>query len=394
MGTKRCNIAVVGLGNIGQAVHAPIAYQHARSRLWGVYEPRKGLAGKVVSRLKKTYKRTSSDDDEHLEPEIYESFEVLVNDSQIDAAILCVPHELHIPMAKQLLEQGKAVLCEKPLCTTSDAGTQFLEYLKSNHFDEKFFIGYMWRWDPSVLLLRSFVNGQRYGISKHPQHLEEFFLTGNYNSWAGNFKPIRVWRLKKRPKKIRPAYLHSVAESRAYEWLIDVWSHQSNLTQFLLATPRKVKDVKIRFNGGSFSFVEEFDGFASNCTFAWMMGNKFYRGMRISYGGTDVNLELQVPLNRDQTAKLEIFENKMPVKYDASNMEFKWMYQIQFERFLDLVEKNFVRIKLQDNQESLQQALNDIKLCENVIKSYQQKRQIPFENDREIFSINQKKERP
>ena len=67
------NIAVVGLGNIGQAVHVPLTYQNPRSLLWGVSEPRSALLVKVVDHLKKTMNgpRTRPD------PRFYEYFNAL-----------------------------------------------------------------------------------------------------------------------------------------------------------------------------------------------------------------------------------------------------------------------------------------------------------------------------
>ncbi len=329
--------------------------------------------------MNKHYKRIIPLPGQIAEPRIYEKFEDILKDEMVEAAILCVPHELHIPLSKQLLEHGKAVLCEKPLCTTSNAGADFFDYLRTNHLFDKFVLGYMWRWDPTILQLKSFITNQTHGISPYPQRIEEFFKTGGYNSWMGKFKPISVWQRKVHPPKVRPENLHSLAQSQAYEWLINVWAHQSNLTQFLFGSPKVVRDVTIGLTGGTFSFVEEFEGFNSGCEYAWVKGNRFYRGMRVFYEQTAVNLELQVPLNRDKVARLEVREKNMPVQTVIPSGETKWMYQVQFERFLDLLEKNYTRVTVSDNEKALREALMDIVLSESVIKSYQQKRPIMLE---------------
>jgi predicted dehydrogenase len=50
------------------------------------------------------------------------SFKEIVDDKAIDAVTLVVPASLHYRMARQLIEAGKHVLIEKPICTrTSDA---------------------------------------------------------------------------------------------------------------------------------------------------------------------------------------------------------------------------------------------------------------------------------
>lgn len=45
----------------------------------------------------------------------YKSYQDLLNDEQVDAVSICTPHNTHINLAKQALESGKKVLCEKPL---------------------------------------------------------------------------------------------------------------------------------------------------------------------------------------------------------------------------------------------------------------------------------------
>jgi len=375
------NIAVVGLGNIGQAVHAPLTYQNPRSLLWGVSEPRSALALKVLDHLNKTAKMPPDRMESTPAPHIYENFDALLKDEELEAAILCVPHELHIPMATQLLEEGKVVFCEKPLCTTSDVGRQFLDWLVENHCEDRFMLGYMWRWDPAVQRLHAFIDEEMHGLSRHPKRIEEFFRTGNYDSWLGKFRPITVRGFKPGPEKVRPAYLHSLSESLAYEWLINVWSHQSNLTQYLLGAPRAVRDVKIGVTGGKFSFMEDFGDFTSDCQYAWTRGNHFYRGIRIFGENSSANLELQVPLDSAKTANLEIRENGVPVDYGDAGVENRWMYATEFERFLDLLDHDYTQITAEDNRQALGDAVRDIQLAENVIKSHQQGAPVSFSED-------------
>ena len=49
---------------------------------------------------------------------IYDSFEDLVRDGDVDAVDICLPHHLHSPAIAAAAQRGKHVLCEKPLCTT------------------------------------------------------------------------------------------------------------------------------------------------------------------------------------------------------------------------------------------------------------------------------------
>src|ERR1700733_9913891 len=42
----------------------------------------------------------------------------ILGDSSIDSVHICTPNAQHFPMAKDALQAGKHVICEKPLATT------------------------------------------------------------------------------------------------------------------------------------------------------------------------------------------------------------------------------------------------------------------------------------
>jgi predicted dehydrogenase len=49
---------------------------------------------------------------------LYSDFNELVNDADVDAVDICLPHHLHAPAILAAAKAGKHVLCEKPLCLT------------------------------------------------------------------------------------------------------------------------------------------------------------------------------------------------------------------------------------------------------------------------------------
>ena len=57
----------------------------------------------------------------------YESFEALLDDDRVDVLHLATPNHLHYPLAKQALEAGKHVVCEKPLAVTSEQSAELVE---------------------------------------------------------------------------------------------------------------------------------------------------------------------------------------------------------------------------------------------------------------------------
>jgi predicted dehydrogenase len=59
-------------------------------------------------------------------PKITTDYREIVRDSAIDAVHICTPNAQHFPMAKNALQAGKHVICEKPLATSVEEGKELV----------------------------------------------------------------------------------------------------------------------------------------------------------------------------------------------------------------------------------------------------------------------------
>ena len=59
-------------------------------------------------------------------PTITSDYHDVLRDSTIDAVHICTPNAQHFPMAKEALEAGKHVICEKPLATSVEQGEELV----------------------------------------------------------------------------------------------------------------------------------------------------------------------------------------------------------------------------------------------------------------------------
>ena len=80
-----------------------------------------------------------------------------------DAAVICTPAHLHIPMAHQLANRGVDLLIEKPLSTSID-GIEELQQLVTQRELVVYVIAYVMRQHPLVESAKQAVHDKRFGL--------------------------------------------------------------------------------------------------------------------------------------------------------------------------------------------------------------------------------------
>src|SRR5579862_2861018 len=93
-------VAVVGLGKMG-ASHLGIINPHPDVKVAAVCDP----AGYVLDVLHK-----------YTGVPVYPDFNKMLNEVELDAAIIATPSRFHAAMVEQALDKGLHVFCEKPFC--------------------------------------------------------------------------------------------------------------------------------------------------------------------------------------------------------------------------------------------------------------------------------------
>ena len=97
----KVRIAIVGCGNISQ-LSAPGYLEHPNCEVYAFCDD---VPGRAEARAKQW----------GISPKIYADFDHVLNDSNVDAVELLIPHHLHLPMTLAALAAGKHVSCQKPM---------------------------------------------------------------------------------------------------------------------------------------------------------------------------------------------------------------------------------------------------------------------------------------
>lgn len=137
-----------------------IALQHAIG--WQNNAPR----GEIVAIADVTQSRAQYLSDHYTggKAKVYAGIEQLLADPNVEAVDICLPHHLHTGAIIDSARAGKAILCEKPLCTSLDDAKKIGDVLKKT--GATFVMGHNQLFQPSLIearrLIKSGVLGQPY----------------------------------------------------------------------------------------------------------------------------------------------------------------------------------------------------------------------------------------
>ncbi|MBN1834700.1 MAG: Gfo/Idh/MocA family oxidoreductase [Spirochaetales bacterium] len=147
----------------------------------------------LVSRKKETADALARD---LTVPKAYSRYEDLLNDKEIDAVHLTTVNNLHAPLARQAMEAGKHVLCEKPLAMNSKEAADLLKVARQTGVCHA--LCHNMRYYPLVKQARAMVRAGEAGEIRlvHGQYLQDWlFLETDYNwrlvsKWSGGSRAV------------------------------------------------------------------------------------------------------------------------------------------------------------------------------------------------------------
>ena len=110
----------------------------------------------------------------------YASIDELVGDADVDLAIVATPPSAHFDLTRRLLQAGKHVACEKPLCLTAAQADELIAAAEAG--ERVLTVHQNRRWDPDFLAVRRAVDAGLLG---------DLF---NVETFVGGFEhPCRAW---------------------------------------------------------------------------------------------------------------------------------------------------------------------------------------------------------
>jgi predicted dehydrogenase len=147
---KKWRFGIVGAGGISE-LHLKALEKETRAEVIAISDVA----------IDKARERAAS----HGISQIYGDYREMIRRGDVDAVIVCVPNDLHAPVAIEALRAGKHVLCEKPMAINGTLAQKMAEVAKQT--DRVLMIGQNNRFHSETFLLKELIDKGKLGQIYH-----------------------------------------------------------------------------------------------------------------------------------------------------------------------------------------------------------------------------------
>jgi len=138
---RRLRLGLLGCGPISQAAHLDAIRKARNAELYAICDVAEGLTDRVAAIC---------------QPEaVYNDFAAMLDDPQVEAVVIAVADQFHVPLCRQALAAGKPVLIEKPLGVTIEECENLREIVARSGL--VFQVGNNRRFEPGMTAARRFI---------------------------------------------------------------------------------------------------------------------------------------------------------------------------------------------------------------------------------------------
>lgn len=280
-GVKEVGIGVIGTGKIAELLHFPGYEKLENVRLVAAAD----LNEERLLEIKKKFGVR----------EVYNDYHDLLANKEIDAVSICTPPELHKTMTIEAIDQGKHVLCEKPLATSVKDCYEVMEALDGT---KKFVMpAFNYRFTPSVRLANEIISR---GILGNLEEIKVLFKS-DQRTW----KALTPFRFREKTGVIA-----------------DLGPHSIDMLRFLCGEIEKVQKVNTIaerygvYDSADLTFTME-NGASANIELSWF-GDSIIPSFPWEITGKKASLKLDI-LRSPFSVKLRRKGDKRETKFSVES---------------------------------------------------------------------------
>lgn len=144
MSAEDLNVGVLGAGQIAQAAHFVACRKAAGVNLYAICDAAEDLLARMVA--------------VHQPTVAFDEYDTMLADPAVEAVIVAVADQFHVPLAIRALEAGKHVLVEKPMATTVEDAEALAE--AAQRTERVVLVGHEKRYDPGIAFAHDFIRDE------------------------------------------------------------------------------------------------------------------------------------------------------------------------------------------------------------------------------------------
>jgi|SRR5690625_4366961 len=331
------NIAVIGTGAFG-VEHIKTIQSMNGAELFGICNRSEDRLLAVAQKYGIPTEKTYTDITE------------LLKEEALDAVVIATDEKSHEPIAKEAVKFGKHVLIEKPVATDVETANHLLALSKRN--EVVILPGHMLRFDPGYVAVKeklANVSGQIHSLR----------LKRNV--------PVERFSLHARTHPVFMALSHDIDQL--------IWNTNSRPKR-VFAMEKQI-DKEIEMPGVFFGLIEMEDGMICSVETQWCLPNEYgqYIDVELEAMYEGGNLKYRFPGDT-----LSVMDNGHLARPDIQltpiiHGNLYGALRNELEHFVDLIKDNNIKQVV-----PMEDAVLGIEICEALITSAREKREIVWEN--------------
>ena len=309
---RRLRIGVLGCGPIAQFAHFDACRKARNADLYAICDVAEDLLTKMAAI--------------HEPQAVYQDYDDMLADPQVEAVIIAVADQFHIPLCLKAIEAGKHVLVEKPLGVTIESCETLQERLMQTKLILQ--IGTNRRFDPGVAFARKFVQEEIGDLMA----LKAWYCDSTYRyTMTDNLQPLPILSEQMQRPSGNPK-----ADKQRY-FMLTHGSHLVDMARFLGGELTRVQ-ARLNEKFGAycwFASVEFANGCLGHLDLTITVRGDFEEGFRIYGEYGSVNGRVFLPWFH-KSSEVECFSVRdgqfhRPLGEDA------YSYKLQIEGFADAI---------------------------------------------------------
>jgi predicted dehydrogenase len=349
----KVKLAFVGSGGMGQTAHIQNFATIADCEIVALAEGREKTAEVVSKRFNI--------------PRVYPDHRAMLADGKdIDAVVAIMGYSLHPPVVTDILNAGKHLMTEKPICLRADNARKMAALAKEKSLI--YMIGYMKRSLPaSVAAVKQINEWKKSGVAGNMNYLRASMPPGSWTlgiQWlAGGGDPAPPY--EGCAPEVPPEWMDEAA-GKKYNAFVNYFIHQVNLIRYLLGEDYEVvyadkgEAVMIARSQSGVTVVLEMKGHG--------LKQSWEEDCMVSFDNGKVDLSVPAPMAQQNGGDLRIYwggDDQNEPRWERPVMPPVWSMLAQARHFVECVKEG------KPTWSPATDAVKDLEVAEQYVKCLQ-----------------------